>query len=336
MSISNCARFRRRRCNDTVDVPRLCAALTPFARLKDNSFDWEIAQYSKERRSQGPCRDGLLHYKALLMTILDFAPGGLPNMSQLRETWLWLDRRFGIMHEDERKTRVDPGAWAEAAVDKVRVMLKHAVDLKTSGTGFVNPDLQEVLAKIQDPGTSPAPASSASGTSPLVSAAAAAGPPPTPVARQLHAHPSDASVVLCGFQCMCSRCKEPVVVEVLDSQASSTSAVAEANEETAPCGRGIVKALCKKPAAASHKRPAQALGDDALRVSLVRRYSGSPEAYIMVQGKSWGGLRLTKHPRALEFVEALQEKVVSREIGSKEAAKTFLAACVAHGAVPAP
>eukprot|EP00974_Lingulodinium_polyedra_P064431 6224384-Lingulodinium_polyedra.AAC.1 len=58
----------------------LCVGLEKLVVLKDPGFDWGVSGYPKLRRSQGPCRDGLLMHKALLKVVLQAAPKGFPSL----------------------------------------------------------------------------------------------------------------------------------------------------------------------------------------------------------------------------------------------------------------
>ena len=52
----------KRSANDHLDTDQLVADLVPFATLKTWALDWEFDGYSKNKRSQGPDREGLEKY----------------------------------------------------------------------------------------------------------------------------------------------------------------------------------------------------------------------------------------------------------------------------------
>ena len=135
---------RARSGNETFDVTRLASLLEPLARDKSPPCDFELSGYGKTRRSQGPDREGLQFYAPLLMAILTVAPTGYPSLVLLRETWLELQRKFQIMGPGTHVHR-DPSEWATIAADRIRLCLKHVVDLKKSATTFMPSEVRELV-----------------------------------------------------------------------------------------------------------------------------------------------------------------------------------------------
>ena len=138
------ARKKSRSANDDFVVSDLVEALTAYARDKACGWDWACGFYSKRRRAQGPDREGLEKYSPLLSIVLDHAPGGLPSLVRLREVWMYLDSKFGIMAVDLLKAG-KPTVWANESGDIVRLMLVHLRSLKTSGTSWLTPGLKALV-----------------------------------------------------------------------------------------------------------------------------------------------------------------------------------------------
>ena len=68
---------RPRSATDRFDVVKMYECLCEYARVKDLGWDFEMAAYSKTKRSQGPDREGLQHYHVLLGQIVRFSPNGI-------------------------------------------------------------------------------------------------------------------------------------------------------------------------------------------------------------------------------------------------------------------
>ena len=97
--------------------------------MKDNCFEWEVAQYCDVRRPQGPDREVFIIYTPLREVLLRAAPCGFPNLAQLREVRLWLQSRFRIMRPELQAKHKDPMELASEACDRARLMLTHLLDL---------------------------------------------------------------------------------------------------------------------------------------------------------------------------------------------------------------
>ena len=83
--------------NNAVDSRALLGSLDVLARDRACGFDWELNQYDKQRRCQGPDRAGMVVYVPLLKVILQHCPGGRPAFVQLRDVWLALLEKYDIM-----------------------------------------------------------------------------------------------------------------------------------------------------------------------------------------------------------------------------------------------
>ena len=242
MSVRPKSFAKKRSRNDDVSVTGLIDALTCHARDKACPWDWECAYYSKRRRTQGPDRQGLESYAVLLSIILAHAPGGLPSLVRLREVWIYLHSKFGIMAKDLVKAGKSPQVWANECGDMIRLMLVHLRSLKDSGTTWLTPGVKDLVDKMSVDDYHVDFSSASSG----IPVALPAGEP-APV--QLSQASTGSSVQLCGAQCRCPDCQSKVVIDVDSSQssvASSSSMAAQTLKESVPAGRGEVKALAKE------------------------------------------------------------------------------------------
>ena len=207
-------------------VSMLCDLLEPYAKLKVAPFaDWECSLYAKSRRGQGPDRQGLETYHLLLKCILN-CPSARPSHVRLREAWLYLHKKHSIMHKELQLMSKDPVAWADEVADRLKVMLRHLLDLVDSTSTFVTPPVRELMSMVDD--SAPPPTSAAS-SDPVL-----ALPPPTPsmlaltdddkpMASQCSAASSSDDVIFCGMTCNCPQCKKVIPV----SQESATSVAAK-------------------------------------------------------------------------------------------------------------
>ena len=119
-------------------VTDLCDLLSPYAALKVPPFsDWECSLYAKSRRVQGPDRAGLETYHTLIKSVLLVCPSGRPSHVRLRETWLFLNKKHAIMHRDLLGLGKDPTSWADEVADRLKLMLRHVLDLAQSRSSFV-------------------------------------------------------------------------------------------------------------------------------------------------------------------------------------------------------
>ena len=306
---------RWRRPNDLIDIEALCRDLAPHAKLKDPCFDWGILQYGKQRRSQGPDREGLLAYHGLLRVILAHAPGALPGLSALREVWLWLHRQFKIMDPSLIASGKDPNVWAAEAADTIKLMCKHVWDLKVSASPYAPPEVLELINMVVLVRDSPTPSSPAP----------APAPAPQPIAdrprtRVLSAIPS---IEFCGAFCRCSGCRAkeaPIIVEASQPESqpgSPCSAAAASNSEHVPAKRGSVKAILKKPAAepVQHKRAAAA--KTSVKVVERKNPPEKAEAYVMLGGIYVVGCTRKRDSRYLEHVRLVASELESGALAGK-------------------
>ena len=130
----------------------LIEVLEPYARLKEPPFgDWEMDGYGKKRRSQGPDRQGLAKYHALLKSLLLVCPSARPGHVRLREVFLELHRRFAIMHPDLKSIGKDLNTWSDDCADRLKLMCRHLLDIKDSKTSFLGPQVKELVGMIVEP-----------------------------------------------------------------------------------------------------------------------------------------------------------------------------------------
>ena len=87
----------------------------------------------------------MLRYIDVLSIVLDFAPHGQPGHGSLKDTWLYLERKWKVMHSSLRAENYDVQKWASEAADRIRLMLRHCIALKKSTTPFLDPELHDLL-----------------------------------------------------------------------------------------------------------------------------------------------------------------------------------------------
>ena len=204
-------------------------ALAAFARRKDCPWDWEMGEYSKTKRSQGPDRDGLVRYAGLLKVVIQFDPYCFPSHVLLREVWSNLDAAWSIKCPLLKASGKSTFDWSIECADVVRRACKHVVEIKRSKTTFLPAALKELVDLAKDQlseqpvSVAPAPRSAvlAPPPQPIVAPPAVLAPPPAPVVprRVLRPQASDASSVamVCAAYCRCVLCKpDPDLVVVSD------------------------------------------------------------------------------------------------------------------------
>lgn len=312
---------RWRQGNDAaVNVSALADDLSSFARDKQCPFDFDLLSYAKHKRSQAADREGLIKYKPLLATILKHAPGGRPSLVALRECWQYLERTYSIRKDNPGINNLGITDWANQAADRIRVALKHVMDLKESQSPWMAPDLKE-LTELLQPSTGSA-SSLASG-----SASSLAPPSPaSPTPRTLRKEDSLDSVIFCSACCKCPDCYTAPVLPVPSSpeDLSQTSMDASAMTEAPPCGNGAAaravqsKAKAKKIAASKF---------EGIKV-VTRKKPGKEGAYILKNKVYVVSCPLSRCKRFKEAIEAVAELLKKNPCMSKEAAKDALASWI--------
>ena len=314
---------RSRTRNDPIDLVNFCDGLAELAKLRTPGFDWDLRAYGKSRRSQGPDRDGLMYYERLLEQVLRFAPRGFPSHVQLREAWMWLQKEHHVMACDVASSIE---SWADKAAETIRLMLKHLVDIRRSGTPYLSPGLAKLVGMISDD------SGSSAAVAPQPAPALAAPPPapePLPLAdtgrRQLVAHDSTgSSVQFCGLKCRCSDCRAMEAPEDIDS-ADSVSEDAKGVVESVPAARGAVREVLKRPGAMI-KRPAGADSPrPGPRVSVARRLKGPYlEAYIVLDNKFFVSQSFKKRIDYLTHIDKLAAMLRAGDQIDNAAARAML------------
>ena len=178
------------------------------------------------------------------------------------------------------RNRTCPVDWANQAGAGIKLMCKHLLDLRASGTPYVSERVKHLLSLLRPGDTSAteeamliadAPAHwrllsllGPGDTSAMEEAMPIAGPPAH--RRRLEKQASSASsVVFCGAHCRCPDCFQPPLVALQDEEQSgpaleeqsSASEAAYATDHAVPAQRGAVKKLLKRPAQALHPVPAE-------------------------------------------------------------------------------
>ena len=291
--------------SDAFDSRAMLADLDGFARDRACCFDWEVSQYDKHRRSQGPDRAGLEMYKPLLLIILKHCPRGRPAFVQIRDIWLALLEKFDIMDRSLSARRLSPDVWATDAANRIRIMLKHVLDLKASGTAFVPLKLQELLdaARVdpRDRGERPK---------------AKPQPPPS---RALVRHESAASSVeVCCFACNCPMCRKPM--EVSSSELEDSAQVAPENdlEEVSLVVAPVApRMVAKRPAHA--KAPPSKKSRVGSQIKIVYRNNPvkSASAYILLDGRYCCGVSKKQHNEYAEFIRIVASELEDGTIYGK-------------------
>ena len=319
---------RSRSSTDRFDGAALLADLEPYARDKLCSWDWELTSYSKTRRSQAPDRAGMVAHRELLSCILRHSPAGFPNFTLLRDCWLELNKRFEIRSKGVLASKQDI-EWASDAADAIRLMCKHVVDLRRSGTQFVSSEISALIELIGANGDQleaplPLPAPSAA--------------PPAPERRTLAPQNSDASVIVCAIACNCPLCRVPVDVEMSQQSATSSTSRAALAATPVPATRGGQKraalevrsedeqAVQKKPSQKKQtvKKPAAAL--DYRVIHRATPSSTRPcEAYILgPSSKFVCSLSAKRSPNYLQLINIVANDL-NVGLVKEEAARGHLA-----------
>ena len=308
-----------------VDFEQAVAQLQGFAVLKEPPFNWSISGYGKNRRSQGPDREGLALYRPLLRIILGLAPAGFPSMVSLRYVWTDLNRS----HKLKDNPDISEEAWANAAASAIRLMCKHIVDIARSSSPLMHHGLRDLVALVDLPQSE---------------ASAPSSPPRAP--RVLVPHDSlGSSVQICGMLCQCEKCRKPIELDAESTQPSVPAGIDSVSEEAhripashvVPPAKGAVReavAGMKRPASASSSkifaRPAskKPASNVACRIKLVKRLNPPSRegAYLLLDGSYLLGLNASAQPAYLHILEQLRAQLLaSREPITKELAGRLVA-----------
>ena len=237
--------------------------------------------------------------------------------------WLALLAKYDIMDPALSARRQSAEVWSTEAANRVRLVLKHLLDLKASGTAFVPLDLQELLDAV---GTA-APLDAVGAAAPLDAVGPAApASKPTPPPRALVQHDSVASnvssapsVVMCGFSCQCESCRKPVCVSSCEAEGDRSAQNDDASHEVIP------RVLSSAPVA---KRPAAAKASPAKKarrgshVKIVFRHSPIKDAsaYILLDGKYCCGISKKQHDRYIQVIQTVAAELEDGTIASKASA----------------
>ena len=85
-----------------------------------------VLRYTKCRRSQGPCFEGLALYSEVILAVLRVAPNGLPNFSCLREAIKLLDESIENLH----KTPLPHDVFLLQSAGRLKLMSQHVRKIK--------------------------------------------------------------------------------------------------------------------------------------------------------------------------------------------------------------
>ena len=301
------ASLRRRALTDRFDGTELEEALKAYARIKDNTIDWEMGAYTKTRRSQSPDRAGLEKYAPHPAHTHQLR--GHPNHTMLRGVIISLDSKFTIRSQGVPTTK-SRMYWANDVADTIRLATRHIVDLKKSGTSYLPPILRDLVGLVKldadpDMHAPPIPISWQ-----MPEPAAALPPPPRRLAAQTSNASIASSVICCGVRCRCPLCTP---AEEIDSSQGSATSMAAAQAEPVVASRGGQKRLARemrgddaepvmhKPAGFIYKKPAAANlskkpGPSSNAFKVVHRQSPAAraEAYIMHNNKFLTGMTRAK------------------------------------------
>ena len=186
--------------SDRFDPALLEEALQPLASQKKPVCDFEMQNYSKSTRSQGPDRKGLIEYAPVLSVILRFAPKGLPLKSLLMITISSLHAEYDIMTLASKNMYKHTAEWVDYAANRLSVACRHVRDLALSETVYVDKSLKALMDLIDkgDRFVPPPP------KRPLRTEFASSS------TKKLRPSISDASSVrICSFECRCPDCLKP-------------------------------------------------------------------------------------------------------------------------------
>jgi hypothetical protein len=297
----------------------------------------------------------LEYYFEVLQAVLKFAPGGFPSLALLRIIWMQLHENFDVMADDVKAKYKKSGvhAWATDAGDKLRVMCSHLMDLKKSGSTFLSPKLQALVALIKLPSEGEVEQELPKDV-----------PVPASTPARILRREASASVEIIRVSCQCEEClatapaidadKEApaptaakstgcaartgaeAAAKATDSDHSSTSRAAMQNRKHVAAARGAHKKLVEaskrpaavqpenaKPIAKATKAPRKAKGghekaDDAaglLKVSLnTRNTPNRKESIVMVNGKYVAQCSEKQSNRYKDIMKQVKEELENKTL----------------------
>ena len=286
---------------DRVDCDALLRSLSPAAEFKQAPWDWSILAYQKARRSQGPDLHSLREtYYDLLDKLLDVAPGGFPPLVSLRQVWMGLHREHGIQPKPDIQSL---HTWANESADRCRLMMRHLVEIKRSGSSWMKVGLGPLLAKIQLPerdDTCDRPPTKARKLTKTVSAA------------------SSNSVVVCATNCQCPQCRKAEDIADSDDSLDSVSAEARGSMDLAPARPGAVARMLAKP------RVEPRVGAP-FKVVLRHKPETRKGGYILMHGKHLHALTCNDNPDARDVLKTMASHLNDECADiSREEAKSIL------------
>ena len=134
--------------NIRFDIEHGVELLADLAEKNSVSFDWDGSAYPKTKRTQGPSQEGLVVHAPVLLHLLTLAPNGYPCPYRLRDLLCKLHIKFTIFGDNHFLDCNPLMKTAMAAADRWRIMCKHCLMLKLSGTTILFDDLTRILSLI--------------------------------------------------------------------------------------------------------------------------------------------------------------------------------------------
>lgn len=240
-------------------------AWQPFLDKRQPGFKWDGSEYNRPSRNQSVDKEGLEIYMPPLLVLLGLAPTGFPTHSSLRDSFLQVDEKYGILDTSQPRFHS-----AGKVADIWRKMCADIYQMKKSGV--FNDRLRLLVDAIAMRASSSAllttsPAASPAAASPAASPAALADPPaacPAKVAAppasllpvfaefsdngsQGEDSEDDSSmnwekeeedgdnVVIMSMSCQCSDCQAPIPSAAIGGQKkASTATVAASSDASGP------------------------------------------------------------------------------------------------------
>ena len=156
----------------------------------------------------------MVNYHNLIRVVLRHAPNCFPNHALLRDVWAQLQAEYNIMSPSWAKDHRNPLDWAVHCSDMVRLMMRHVLEIKRSGTPYLEQTLQALVDSIPTP-SSPLPPR----LSPM--------PLPLPSRAPVKKRDSDSSsgAQLCSVTCRCENCWTPPKISIDSSPEQATNIV---------------------------------------------------------------------------------------------------------------
>ena len=307
---------RARTATDIFDPVMLADDLAVFAEGK-SPFAFDGRDYSKQKKSQGPDREGVHKYSAGLAVVMSHAPNGFPRHSLMKRALEILDERHSLNERGQLRKN-----WASQAAGHWCTVMKHLADMARCGRTTPFADVNRLISILR--GDISKPSSNSSMLSQDTSAT-----------REYEDEDTDEAedeVAILAAVCRCSVCRAQRLHDVDDDGACdiggeavdlSQSSIAAAEAPALPAWKGAQRSI----AASSKQLPQGTVAssrDAAAPIGKIKKVfrhtKGQENVKLLVNGKYFLSVSKKQSPDYMCIVDTIMEKCIGGTIANKDEA----------------